>query len=145
VNRRFGGTSVHVLATQLYVPKYGNIHLIPNFRHPSPQNKNGIDQAFRRRPAFTTARVRAQDRLSGICGGKCETGVGFLQHISFPGQFPFHKLSHSGYNTSISDVPTALSLSLLHEKNKSAQCLIKGRHREQGRAGATPVFLYFRH
>jgi hypothetical protein len=37
-----------------------------------------------RRLPTAAARVRSQDRSSGICGGQCGTGVGFLRVLRFP-------------------------------------------------------------
>jgi hypothetical protein len=53
-----------------------------------------IAQAVSRRPPTAAARVRAQVRSCGICGGQSDTGAGFLRVLRFPILIP--PTSHRG-------------------------------------------------
>jgi hypothetical protein len=82
-----------------------------------------IAQAVSRRLPTAAARVRAQVRSCGICGGQSSTRVGFLQVFRFPCQASFHRLLHTHHHLSsgaskigqlVGDVPSGLSLTPLH-------------------------------
>jgi hypothetical protein len=77
-----------------------------------------IAQAVNRRLPTAAARVRAQVRSRGICGGQMTLGQVFSEYFGFPCQFSFHRLFHndnlsSGAGTigqTVADVPSGLSL-----------------------------------
>jgi hypothetical protein len=54
-----------------------------------------ITQAVSRRLPAATARVRAQVRRGGICGGKMALGQVLFEYFDFPCQFSFHRLLHA--------------------------------------------------
>jgi hypothetical protein len=75
-----------------------------------------IVQAVSRRLPIAAARIRAEVRSCGICGGQSYTAVGLLRVFGFLYQFSFHRLLHihhlsPGAGTTgqiMTDVPSGL-------------------------------------
>jgi hypothetical protein len=57
-----------------------------------------IAQAVSRRLPTAAARVRAQVRSCGICGGQSGTGAVFSEYFGFSCQFSFHRLFHAHHH-----------------------------------------------
>jgi hypothetical protein len=85
-----------------------------------------IAQAVSRRLPTAAARVRAQVRLFGLCGGQSGTGAGFLRVLRFPCLFSVHLLLRTlrlSFGAGIigelvADVPSGLSLTSPQETRK---------------------------
>jgi hypothetical protein len=79
---------------------------------------SAIAQPVSRQLPTSAARVRAQVRSCGICGGQSGTEAGFSEYFDFPCQFSFHRLLHTHHLSSgagiigqiVADVPSGLSL-----------------------------------
>jgi hypothetical protein len=85
-----------------------------------------IAQAVSRWLPTAAARVRAQVRSCGICGGQKALGQVFCGYFGFPCQFSFHRLLHTRHLSSgagtrgqlVADVPSGLSLTPPQETKK---------------------------
>jgi hypothetical protein len=86
-----------------------------------------VAQAVSRRLPTAAARLRAQVRSCGICGGQSGTGQVFTEYFGFPSQFSFHRLLHTHHLSSgagtvgqlVADVPSGLSLTPPQETEKT--------------------------
>jgi hypothetical protein len=120
-------------------PSYGQFpapHPLPLSRcHRANSDVNGraIAQAVSRRLPTAAARVRAQARSCGICGGQSGTGAGLSEYFGFPCQFSFQTLLHTHHllvssgagiiGQLVADVPSGLSLTPPQETKKSIKVL----------------------
>jgi hypothetical protein len=66
------------------VLRYRHDHSVPPSPTTSLSDGRAIAQAVNRRLPTAAARVRAQVRSCGICGGQSGTGEGFLRALTFP-------------------------------------------------------------
>jgi hypothetical protein len=95
-------------------------HYVQNGSHMDHPGLQGvaIAQAISRRLPTPAARVRAQVKSCGICGGESDTGAVFVsEYFGFLSQFSLHRLLHthlsSGAGTIgqlVADVPSGLSV-----------------------------------
>jgi hypothetical protein len=85
-----------------------------------------IAQAVNRRLPSGAARVRAQVRSCGICGGQRGTGAGFLRVLRFPLPILIPPTAPHSYGAGttgqlVADVPSALSLTPPQETKKQTR------------------------
>jgi hypothetical protein len=93
-----------------------------------------IAQAVSRRLPTAAARVRAQARSCGICGGQSCMGAGFLRVLRFPLPIlipptapPHHHLSSEAGTVGqiVADVPSGLSVTPNHETKRKSVYVYK--------------------
>jgi hypothetical protein len=98
--------------------------VVPSWKQSFSKHSRAIAHAVSRRLPTAAARVRAQVRSSGICGGPRGTAAGFLEYFGFPSQSSVHPLLHIHYHPSsgtgtigqlVADVPSGLSLTPLQK------------------------------
>jgi hypothetical protein len=63
---------------------YPMIFVVPSWKESLTKHSRAIAQAVSRRLPTAAARVRAQVRSCGICGGQSGTEAGFLRVLRFP-------------------------------------------------------------